>query len=82
VAVSAFFGALERLGPADTAVISTFEPVVSVAVAAAALGEQLSVVQLLGGALVLGAVISLARSGGTGRDDSDGARPSARAAPV
>jgi drug/metabolite transporter (DMT)-like permease len=66
VAVSAFFAALERLGPADTAVISTFEPVVSVVVAAAVLGEKLSVVQLLGGALVLGAVVALARSGRPG----------------
>lgn len=62
VAVSAFFGALELLGPADTAVLSTFEPVVSVAVAAAALGESLSAVQLVGGALVLGAVGVLARA--------------------
>jgi drug/metabolite transporter (DMT)-like permease len=62
VAVSAFFGALALLGPADTAVLSTFEPVVSVAVAAAALGESLSAVQLAGGALVLGAVGVLART--------------------
>jgi drug/metabolite transporter (DMT)-like permease len=61
VAVSAFFAALELLGPADTAVISTFEPVVSVAVAAVALNEQLTSVQLLGGLLVLGAVAVLAR---------------------
>jgi drug/metabolite transporter (DMT)-like permease len=63
IAVSAFFAALSRLGPADTAVISTFEPVVSVTVAAAALGERLSLVQLVGGVLVLAAVITLARSG-------------------
>ncbi len=62
LAVSAFFAALERLGPADTAVISTFEPVVSVAVAALALGESLSAVQLAGGALVLLAVAGLARA--------------------
>lgn len=62
VAVSAFFGALALLGPADTAVLSTLEPVVSVVVAAIALGEGLSVVQLAGGALVLAAVAVLARS--------------------
>jgi drug/metabolite transporter (DMT)-like permease len=61
VAVSAFFAALERLGPADTAVISTFEPVVSVAVGAVVLSERLSDVQLVGAVLVLGAVIWLAR---------------------
>ncbi len=62
IAVSAFFAALELLGPADTAVISTFEPVVSVVVAAVALGEDLSPVQLVGGALVLAAVATLARA--------------------
>jgi drug/metabolite transporter (DMT)-like permease len=62
VAVSAFFAALELLGPADTAVISTFEPVVSVIAAALVLGEVLSAVQLVGGALVLIAVAVLARA--------------------
>lgn len=62
VAVTAFFAALALLGPSDTAVLSTVEPVVSVAVAAVALGETLSSVQLAGGVLVLGAVIALART--------------------
>lgn len=62
VAVAAFFAALALLGPSDTAVLSTVEPVVSVAVAALALGETLSSVQLAGGALVVGAVLVLART--------------------
>ena len=61
VAVTASFAALERLGPADTAVVSTVEPVVSVLVAAAVLGERLSGLQVAGGALVLLAVLALAR---------------------
>lgn len=65
VAVSAFFWALDLLGPADTAVISTFEPVVSVAAGAIALGEALRPVQLAGGATVLIAVAVLARSPST-----------------
>jgi drug/metabolite transporter (DMT)-like permease len=65
VAVTAFFWALELLGPADTAVISTFEPVVSVVAGALVLGESLTVLQLAGGALVLTAVAVLARSPGT-----------------
>jgi drug/metabolite transporter (DMT)-like permease len=65
VAVAAFFWALELLGPADTAVISTFEPVVSVVTAALVLGESLTVLQLAGGALVLVAVAVLAKSPGT-----------------
>ncbi len=61
VAVAAFFAALERLGPSDTAVVSAVEPVVSVATAAALLGERLGALQVLGGALVLVAVVVLAR---------------------
>ncbi|MCA1711672.1 MAG: DMT family transporter [Actinobacteria bacterium] len=61
VAVAAFFAALPLLGPSDTAVLSTLEPVVSVAVAAVALGERLSLVQVAGGALVVAAVVVLAR---------------------
>lgn len=61
VAVAAFFAALARLGPGDTAVVSTAEPVVSVLVAALALGERLGPVQAAGGVLVLAAVVVLAR---------------------
>lgn len=63
VAVTCFFGALSRLGPGDTAVISTVEPVVSVAAAFVVLGETLDALQLVGGALVLVAVAVLARHG-------------------
>jgi drug/metabolite transporter (DMT)-like permease len=62
VAVAAFFAALALLGPSDTAVLSTMEPVVSVGVAALALGESLSGVLLTGGVLVIGAVVLLART--------------------
>lgn len=62
VAVGTFFAALALLGPADTSVISTLEPVVSVVVAAVALGESLGPLQLAGGALVLAAVAVLARA--------------------
>lgn len=64
VASLAFFAGLARLGASDSAVISTLEPVVSVALAALVLGESMTGWQLLGGALVLGAVAVLARLGG------------------
>ena len=54
--------ALTLLGPSDTAVISTVEPVVSIAVAALVLGERLGPLQLAGGAVVLLAVGVLART--------------------
>lgn len=63
LAVTTFFAALALLGPTDTAVVSTVEPVVSVAVAALVLGERLGPVQLAGGTLVLVAVTALARLG-------------------
>ena len=59
VAVSAFFAGLRRVGPSEAAILSTFEPVVTVALAYAVLGERLTAAQLAGGALVLAAVVLL-----------------------
>jgi drug/metabolite transporter (DMT)-like permease len=59
VAVSAFFAGLRRVGPSEAAILSTFEPVVTVALAYAVLSERLTGAQLCGGALVLAAVILL-----------------------
>ena len=56
-AILAFFAGLRRVGPRAAAILSTLEPVVTVGLAAAAFGETLGAVQLLGGALVLGAVV-------------------------
>ena len=62
VAVTTFFAALALLGPSDTAVVSTVEPVVSFAVAGIVLGERLGSLQLAGGVVVLLAVGVLART--------------------
>jgi drug/metabolite transporter (DMT)-like permease len=59
VAVSAFFAGLRRVGPSEAAILSTFEPPVTVALAFLVLGERLAAPQLLGGALVLAAVVLL-----------------------
>ena len=59
VAVSAFFAGLRLVGPSEAAILSTFEPVVTVALAFAVLGEHLTPGQLAGGALVLAAVVLL-----------------------
>lgn len=61
IAVTSFFAALALLGPSDTAVISTVEPVVSIGAAALVLGERLVPVQFVGGVVVLAAVAVLAR---------------------
>jgi len=62
VAILAFLGGLARVGPTDTATVSTLEPVVTLALAVALLGESLAPLQLLGGACILVAVVRLARS--------------------
>jgi drug/metabolite transporter (DMT)-like permease len=59
-AVAAFFAGLRRLGATLTSVLSTLEPVVSVALAAAVLGERVGALQALGGAVVVGTAIWLA----------------------
>jgi drug/metabolite transporter (DMT)-like permease len=59
VAVSAFFAGLRRVGPSEAAILSTFEPPVTVALSFLALGERLTPAQLVGGALVLSAVVLL-----------------------
>jgi drug/metabolite transporter (DMT)-like permease len=58
-AMLAFFAGLERTGPSTAAILSTFEPVVTTALAALILGESLTALQLAGGALVLASVAVL-----------------------
>jgi len=50
------------VGPTGASVISTFEPAVTVALAALLLGEAVTPSQIAGGALILAAVLMTARS--------------------
>jgi drug/metabolite transporter (DMT)-like permease len=59
IAISLFFAGLERVGPSAASILSTVEPVVTVGLAFAIFGEQLGPVQLVGGLLVLGAVVTV-----------------------
>lgn len=63
LAIVAFFAGLARVGPTEASTLSAFEPAVTVALAAVLLGERLATVQLLGGALILSAVVVLSRHG-------------------
>jgi len=56
-AILCFFAGLARVGPSAASILSTLEPLVTVALAAAAFGDSLGPVQQVGGALVLGAVL-------------------------
>ena len=58
-AIGLFFAGLRRVGPAAASILSTLEPVVTVALAFAIFGESLGPAQLAGGALVLLAVIAV-----------------------
>ncbi len=62
-AISLFFAGLERVGPTSAAILSTVEPLVTVALAFVVFGERLGTLQLLGGALVLAAVIPATLAG-------------------
>jgi drug/metabolite transporter (DMT)-like permease len=81
--VSAFFSGLRAVGPATASIVSTAEPVVTVALAMLVYGEALGTRQLAGGVLVLGAVVILQLRADTVDDDvapaHTPARPPARA---
>jgi drug/metabolite transporter (DMT)-like permease len=57
VAISLFLAGLPRIGAARAALLSTWEPVVTVFLAVVVLGDRLSLVQVMGGILVIVAVI-------------------------
>jgi drug/metabolite transporter (DMT)-like permease len=61
IPVVTFLAGLERIGPTNASMLSTLEPVVTVLLAAWIFGEVLKPVVLLGGGLILIAVILLTR---------------------
>ena len=60
MAISAFMAGLNLVGPATAAIVSTIEPVVTVVLAMVFFAERLAPVQVVGGVLVLTAVVLLA----------------------
>lgn len=63
LAILGFFKGLEKLGASDASTLSTLEPLVTIGLAMLVLGETVTSVQMAGGALILAAVIYLARHG-------------------
>jgi drug/metabolite transporter (DMT)-like permease len=61
-AVTLYFAGLQRIGPMRASTLSTLEPLVTVTSAALVLGETIAPVQMAGGALILAAVVILARA--------------------
>lgn len=61
VPIFAFFAGLERLGASRTSILSTLEPVVTVALGVVVLDERLTLATLGGGGLVLAGVVLVQR---------------------
>jgi drug/metabolite transporter (DMT)-like permease len=57
--IGLFFAGLRRVGPTTASILATVEPLVTVVLAFVVFGETLGTVQLVGGALVLTAVLAL-----------------------
>jgi drug/metabolite transporter (DMT)-like permease len=77
VAMLTFFAGLQRTGPSNAAILSTFEPVVTTGLAALVLGESLTPPQLAGGVLVLAAVAVLQTRGAGPQPHAAGPQPHA-----
>jgi drug/metabolite transporter (DMT)-like permease len=61
LAIVTFLAGLDRIGPTNTAMVSTLEPLVTVLLANWWLDETLTPLTLLGGGLILLAVLLLTR---------------------
>ncbi|HZM74054.1 MAG TPA: DMT family transporter [Candidatus Polarisedimenticolia bacterium] len=62
VAIQTFYAGARRIGAAQASLLSTIEPIWTISLAALFLAESLTLVQLIGGALILGGVV-LAQTG-------------------
>jgi drug/metabolite transporter (DMT)-like permease len=81
VPIAAFLLALPRIGPGTASILSTFETVVGVGLAALLLGESLDALQAAGAAMVVGSVIALQLAAPTRvRSDDAAAGPAAPSA--
>jgi drug/metabolite transporter (DMT)-like permease len=58
-----FMAGLESVGPANAALLSALEPMVTVGLAVLLFGEDFTINKLMGGILILASVLILARWG-------------------
>jgi drug/metabolite transporter (DMT)-like permease len=61
IPVVTFLAGMQRVGPTNASMLSTFEPIVTVLLAAVLFGEALSPITFIGGIMILAAVLLLAR---------------------
>jgi drug/metabolite transporter (DMT)-like permease len=76
LAISAFLAGLPKVGPSTASILSTVEPVVTVAMAMLWFDERLGALQFAGGALVIAAVVLLAAKVRTRATAAEAAGPS------
>jgi len=62
IPVTAFLAGLERVGPTNAAMLSTIEPIVTVFLATILFGDKLLPIVLIGGVLIIVAVLILTRA--------------------
>jgi drug/metabolite transporter (DMT)-like permease len=62
VAMQSFYAGARRIGAANAALVSTIEPIYTIALAALLFRESLAPLQILGGGLIIGGVL-LAQTG-------------------
>ena len=62
LAIVTFFAGLKKIDPASASMISTLEPVITIVLAVVILGETMTIPKILGGIIILVAVVLLARS--------------------
>ena len=62
IPVVTFLAGLKRIGPTDASMLSTLEPVVTVILAALLFGERLRPISLVGGGMILAAVLLLTQN--------------------
>ena len=75
VAISTFLAGLPRVGAARASLLSTWEPVVTVILAVIIFGDRFSLIQALGGVLILAAVVMQAGREGRTAPGAAGALP-------
>jgi drug/metabolite transporter (DMT)-like permease len=66
IAVLAFYSGAHRIGAARAAIVSTVEPIWTIALASLLFAETLGPLQLVGGAMILAGVVIAQTSGGAG----------------
>jgi len=71
VGILGFFAGLSKIGAANTSIISTAEPVLTVLLSVLILGETLTILQGLGILLVIGSILLLQFYNNTGLDNED-----------